>query len=242
LEFAWNLEFGHWKLVIKLMHGLLILNKPKGMTSFSAVNAIHKLIGVKAGHAGTLDPMAEGVLVVLLGKFTKKAKEFESSIKEYEAEITFGIETDSLDSTGKVLSRKEVNITKPQLEEAISQFTGEIEQIPPMVSAIHYKGKRLYELARQGIEVERAPRKITIHKLFLKSFDKDKASFIVSCSKGTYIRTLCADIGAKLGCGAHMSKLTRIKSGDFSIDDALTLEQVFQLHNHGELEKALCQT
>jgi tRNA pseudouridine55 synthase len=224
------------------MHGLLILNKPKGMTSFSAVNAIHKLIGVKAGHAGTLDPMAEGVLVVLLGKFTKKAKEFESSIKEYEAEITFGIETDSLDSTGKVTSRKEVDITKPQLEEAMDQFTGEIEQIPPMVSAIHYKGKRLYELARQGIEVERAPRKITIHKLELKSFEKDRASFVVSCSKGTYIRTLCADIGTKLGCGAHMSKLTRIRSGDFSIDNALTLEQVFKLHNHGDLEKALCLT
>ena len=224
------------------MHGLLILNKPKGMTSFSAVNAIHKLIGVKAGHAGTLDPMAEGVLVVLLGKFTKKAKEFESSIKEYEAEITFGIETDSLDSTGKVTSRKEVDITKPQLEEAMDQFTGEIEQIPPMVSAIHYKGKRLYELARQGIEVERAPRKITIHKLELKSFEKDRASFVVSCSKGTYIRTLCADIGTKLGCVAHMSKLTRIRSGDFSIDNALTLEQVFKLHNHGDLEKALCLT
>jgi len=224
------------------MNGIMILNKPKGMTSFSAVNAIHKLIGVKAGHAGTLDPMAEGVLVVLLGKFTKKAKEFESSIKEYEAEITFGIETDSLDSTGKVTSRKEVNITRPQLEEAMVHFTGEIEQIPPMVSAIHYKGKRLYELARQGIEVERAPRKITIHKLELKSFDKDRASFVVSCSKGTYIRTLCADIGSSLGCGAHMSKLTRIKSGDFSIDNALTLEQVFKLHNRGELEKALCLT
>jgi tRNA pseudouridine55 synthase len=180
--------------------------------------------------------MAEGVLVVLLGKFTKKAKEFESSIKEYEAEITFGIETDSLDSTGKVLSRKEVNITKPQLEDAMGRFTGEIEQIPPMFSAIHHKGKRLYELARQGIEVERAPRKITIHKFFLKSFDKNRASFVVSCSKGTYIRTLCADIGNKLGCGAHMSKLTRIKSGDFSIDNALTLEQVFKLHNRGELE------
>jgi tRNA pseudouridine55 synthase len=222
------------------MNGLLIVNKPKGMTSFSVVNAIHRLIGVKAGHAGTLDPMAEGVLVVLLGKFTKKAKEFESSIKEYEAEITFGIETDSLDSTGKITSKKEVNITKQQLRDVMDLFIGEIEQIPPMVSAIHHKGKRLYDLARQGIEVERSPRKITINKLELRSFDRDRASFVVSCSKGTYIRTLCADIGSRLGCGAHMSKLTRIKSGDFSIDNALTLEQVFKLHNHGELEKALC--
>jgi len=224
------------------MHGIIILNKPKGMTSFAVVDAVHKLTRSKAGHAGTLDPMAEGVLVVLLGRFTKKAKEFESSTKEYEAEITFGIETDSLDSTGKVTSRKEVNITEQQLRETMGQFAGEIEQIPPMVSAIHHKGKRLYELARQGIEVERAPRKITIHKLELKSFDKDRASFVISCSKGTYIRTLCADIGAKLGCGAHMSKLTRIKSGNFSIDKALTLEQVFKLHNRGELEKALCLT
>jgi len=224
------------------MHGVIILNKPKGMTSFAVVNAIHKLTKTKAGHAGTLDPMAEGVLVVLLGKFTKKAKEFESSLKEYEAEITFGIETDSLDSTGRITSRKEVAITEQQLRDVMGQFVGEIEQVPPMVSAIHYKGKRLYELARKGIEVERSPRKITIHKLELKSFSPNKASFIVSCSKGTYIRSLCADIGSKLGCGAHMSKLTRIRSGDFSIDNALTLEEIFKLHNHGELEKALCLT
>lgn len=224
------------------MHGLLILNKPKGMTSFSAVNAIHKLTGVKAGHAGTLDPMAEGILVILLGKFTKKAKEFESSIKEYEAEITFGVETDSLDSTGRITSRKEVNISEQQLKDAMAQFVGEIEQVPPMVSAIHHKGRRLYELAREGIEVERSPRKITIHKLELRSFDGNRASFIVRCSKGTYIRSLCADIGSKLKCGAHMSKLTRIKSGDFSIERALTLEEIFKLHNSGELEKALCQT
>jgi tRNA pseudouridine55 synthase len=224
------------------MHGVIILNKPKGMTSFAVVNTIHKLTKSKAGHAGTLDPMAEGVLVVLLGKFTKKAKEFESSIKEYEAEITFGIETDSLDSTGKITSRKEASISEQQLKDVMGQFAGEIEQVPPMVSAIHYKGKRLYELARAGIEVERAPRKITIHKLELKSFSPSKASFTVSCSKGTYIRSLCADIGSKLGCGAHMSKLTRVKSGDFSIDNALTLEEIFKLHNHGELEKALCLT
>ncbi|MFH1710078.1 MAG: tRNA pseudouridine(55) synthase TruB [bacterium] len=218
------------------MHGLLILNKPKGMTSFSAVNAIHMLTRTKAGHAGTLDPMAEGVLVVLLGKFTKKAKEFESSIKEYETEMTFGIETDSLDSTGRITSRKEPHVTEQKLRDVMCQFVGEIEQVPPMYSAIHHKGKRLYELARKGIEVDRAPRKITIHKLELRSLEGEKASFVVSCSKGTYIRTLCADIGSKLGCGAHMSKLTRVRSGDFSIDNALTLEQVFKLHNRGLLE------
>jgi tRNA pseudouridine55 synthase len=180
--------------------------------------------------------------VVLLGKFTKKAKEFESSVKEYEAEITFGIETDSLDSTGRITSKKDADVAEQQFKDVMEQFVGEIDQIPPMISAIHHKGKRLYELARAGIEVDRAPRKITIHKLEIRSFDGNRASFIVRCSKGTYIRTLCADIGKKLGCGAHMSKLTRIKSGDFSIDKALTLEEIFKLHNSGELEKALCLT
>jgi tRNA pseudouridine55 synthase len=222
------------------MNGILILNKPKGMTSFAVVDQIHKLLNIKAGHAGTLDPMAEGVLVVLLGKSTKKAKEFESSVKEYEAEITFGVETDSLDSTGKVTSTKEFSVSEGQFLEAMNGFIGEIEQIPPMVSAIHYKGKRLYELARKGIEVKREPRKITIHKLELISFDGSKASFRVSCSKGTYIRSLCSDIGTKLGCGAHMSKLTRTRSGDFSIKDAHTLEEVFKLHNGGDLEGAIC--
>jgi len=210
------------------------------MTSFAVVNAIHKLIGVKAGHAGTLDPMAEGVLIVLLGRATKKAQEFEASAKEYDAEITFGVETDSLDATGRITSEKEVNITEQQLKEVILRFIGEIDQIPPMFSAIHYKGKRLYELARRGIEVERAPRRITINSIELKSFGDGKAGVVVSCSKGTYIRTLCADIGTALGCGAHMSKLTRIKSGEYSIDNSYTLEEIFKLKNIGELEKAIC--
>jgi tRNA pseudouridine55 synthase len=218
------------------MHGVIILNKPKGMTSFAVVNTIHKLTKAKAGHAGTLDPMAEGVLIILLGKYTKRASEFVASIKEYEAEITFGIETHSLDSTGKVTSRKEVNVTEDQLREVMREFVGEIEQIPPMVSAIHYKGKRLYELVNDGIEVEREPRKITIHKLELLSFEGRTASFRVSCSKGTYIRSLCADIGAKLGCGAIMSKLTRTRSGEYSISDSISLEEAIRLHNMGKLE------
>jgi len=224
------------------MNGIIIINKPKGMTSFAVVNTIHKLTKVKAGHAGTLDPIAEGVLIILLGRYTKRASEFVASIKEYEAEITFGIETHSLDSTGRITSRKEVNITEQQLREVMDQFVGEIEQIPPMVSAIHYKGKRLYELVNDGIEVEREPRKLTIHRLELLGFEGKKASFRVSCSKGTYIRSLCADIGTKLGCGAHMSKLTRIRSGDFSIDKAITLEEAIKLHNVGKLESVVCQT
>lgn len=223
------------------MNGIIILNKPKGMTSFAVVNTIHKLTKAKAGHAGTLDPMAEGVLIILLGKYTKKAREFEASVKEYETEITFGIETHSLDSTGKVTSKKEVNITEQQLREVMAQFTGEIEQIPPMVSAIHYKGKRLYELVSDGIEVEREPRKITIHKIELLSFEGSRASFRVTCSKGTYIRSLCADIGSRLGCGAHMSKLTRTRSGDYSLGDSITLEEAIKLHNLGKLEGAVCQ-
>jgi len=224
------------------MNGFIVLNKPKGMTSFAAVNAIHKLTRTKAGHAGTLDPMAEGVLIILLGAFTKKAKEFESSIKGYEAEMTFGIETDSLDSTGRITSKNEVSFTEQQLRDAMGRFIGDIDQIPPMVSAIHYKGQRLYDLARKGIEVERAPRKVTIEKLELKSFSGGKAEILVSCSKGTYIRSLCADIGKELGCGAVMSGLTRTRSGDYTLNNALTLEEVFRLHNLGQLEKALCQT
>jgi tRNA pseudouridine55 synthase len=224
------------------MNGLIILNKSKGMTSFSAVNAIHRLLKIKAGHAGTLDPMAEGVLIILLGKFTKKAKEFEASQKEYDAEITFGSETDTLDSTGKITSTSEVNITEEQLRGVMKQFEGEIEQIPPMVSAIKKNGVRLYKLARKGIEIEREPREITIHKLELVGFSGNKARISVVCSKGTYIRSLCADIGKKLGCGAHMSGLTRTRSGDYSIDRSVRLEDLFKMHNIGELDKVICQT
>lgn len=219
------------------MNGVLILNKPKGMTSFAVVNTIHKLTKAKAGHAGTLDPMAEGVLVILLGKATKQAKTFESSEKEYEAEMTLGIETDTLDSTGKVLATRTPEVSREQLTSAMKEFEGEIEQIPPMVSAIKMGGVRLYKLARKGIEVEREPRKITIHKLELLSFDRDKASIRVACSKGTYIRSLCADIGKKLGCGATMSRLTRTRSGEFTLDKAVSLEEAIKLHNIGKLEE-----
>jgi tRNA pseudouridine55 synthase len=218
------------------MNGVLILNKPKGMTSFSVVHTIHKLTKMKAGHAGTLDPMATGILVILLGKATKSAQLFEASQKEYVAEITFGITTDSLDSMGKVLTQKEVNITKEQLLKVMEDFKGEIQQIPPMVSALKKNGVRLYNLARQGITVEREPRNITIFELELLSFEGSKASIRVACSKGTYIRTLCDDIGAKLGCGAHMSALVRTKSGDYTLDDSISLEEAIKLHNLGELE------
>jgi tRNA pseudouridine55 synthase len=186
--------------------------------------------------------MAEGVLVMLIGSATKKAKDFEASDKEYEAEMTFGTETDSLDATGRITSQKEVNISEQQLNETLEQFRGDIEQVPPMVSALKKDGVRLYKLARQGIEIVREPRKITIHKLELMSFDGKKASIRVECTKGTYIRSLCADIGAKLGCGAMMSKLTRTRSGSFKLSDAITLEEAIRLHNLGELEARICPT
>jgi len=222
------------------MNGFLIINKPKGMTSFAVVDTIHKLLKIKAGHAGTLDPMAEGVLIVLLGRATKSAKTFEASDKEYEAEITFGIETDSLDSSGKITSQKTADVKEEQLRRILSEFMGETEQIPPMISALKHKGVRLYKLARAGIEVEREPRKITISKLELLGFSGNKASIRVGCSKGTYIRSLCADIGTKLGCGAHMSKLTRTRSGEYSIDKAVTLENAIRFHNLGKLESLIC--
>jgi tRNA pseudouridine55 synthase len=222
------------------MNGIIVLNKPKGMTSFSVVNTLHKLTKEKAGHAGTLDPMAEGVLVVLLGKATKSAKKFESSEKTYDAEITFGVETDSLDATGKVTKTHDVNITEEQLKEAIKNYIGEIDQIPPMVSAIHHNGRRLYELARLGISVDREPRRVTISEINLRSFSGKSAEISVICSKGTYIRSLCADIGTDLGCGAHMSKLTRTRSGDFNLSDSISLEDAIKLHNTGELEARIC--
>jgi tRNA pseudouridine55 synthase len=223
------------------MQGILVVNKPKGMTSFAVVNAIHKLTKTKAGHAGTLDPMAEGILIIMLGSATKRAQEFEAGEKEYVTEITFGSETDSLDSTGKVLSTKPFDLTEAQLKDVLNTFMGETQQIPPMVSALKKNGVRLYEMARAGITIEREPRKITISEIELISFSGDKAEFRVVCSKGTYIRSICADIGVKLNTVAHMSKLTRTRSGKFKLSDAKSLEEIFKLHNLGELDKLVCQ-
>jgi tRNA pseudouridine55 synthase len=225
------------------MDGIIILDKPQGITSFKAVSIVKAIAKVKkAGHAGTLDPAATGILIVCLGKTCKKASDYMATDKTYQAEITFGITTDSGDADGKIINSAKADITREMVEKILEKFTGEIEQIPPMVSAIHHNGVRLYELARRGIIVERPPRKITINRITFDSFtaaDNPRAVITVDCSKGTYIRTLCEDIGSALGCGAHESMLRRTKSGKFDISQAVTLEHLRALTDNGRLSEAV---
>lgn len=215
------------------MNGVLIIDKPRGITSHDVVDEIRRLFHIrKVGHTGTLDPDATGVLPVCVGKATKIAQFLLSSDKEYEAVMILGIRTDTQDSTGKVISRVEkLNFGEKEVRDTFSNFTGELEQIPPMVSAVRYKGKKLYELARQGIEIERAPRKIRIFELNIMDCEIPRIRFKVVCSKGTYIRTLCLDIGDMLGCGAHQAELIRLRSGPFKLSDAITLKELKEMSN-----------
>jgi len=212
------------------MDGILVVDKPQGWTSHDVVNFIRKRFNIKkAGHAGTLDPMATGVLIILLGSYTKHSDSIMSGKKEYEAVLTLGECTDTQDATGKVVKESKIpEIDKISIERVIAKFTGEIEQVPPMVSALKVNGQALYKLARQGKEIERAPRKIVIEKIILKSFDIKNISFSVICQKGTYIRTLCEDIAKELTACGHMSYLRRVRSGDFCIAQAVTMEQIKQ--------------
>ena len=210
------------------MDGILNINKPKGITSHDVVIQVRKIFHLKkVGHAGTLDPDATGVLVVCLGKATKAVKFLINDDKEYEAIMVLGVSTDSQDASGQVLKRvNELKVSEVEVREAMEKFQGEIEQIPPMISAVHYQGKRLYQLARQGKVVERAPRKVKIFSLKILNMELPRVKFNVVCSKGTYIRTLCADIGEVISCGAHQMELIRIRSGSFHVRDSLTLEEL----------------
>ena len=210
------------------LSGVLLVNKPSGMTSHDVVDAVRKRFNMrKVGHAGTLDPMATGLLIILLGKATKLSNRFSGMDKAYESRLTLGARTDSADSMGNVIETRPIgNISEDDVKNAFSQFLGEIEQVPPMVSAIRHKGKRLYELARKGIVVERPKRKVKIYSLDIQKIDIPNIDFVVSCSKGTYIRTLCEDIGDALGCGGHQSRLHRIRIGDLTVDMARNLEDI----------------
>lgn len=220
------------------MTGIILLDKPNNMTSFSAVNRVRRLLSVKkAGHTGTLDPMATGVLPIALSNCTRFIDLLPVHDKGYVATAKLGVTTDTLDSTGTVLSESEVNVTREQLESVLEKYTGEIEQIPPMYSAISKDGKRLYELARQGIEIEREARKITIYSLSLGSFDGECFSISVECSAGTYIRSLIDDIGKDLGCGAIMTDLRRTSANGFSINNCVTLEELERAVNDGTADK-----
>lgn len=222
------------------MDGILIVNKPQGLTSHDVVDLIRRKFAFKkVGHAGTLDPMATGVLVILIGKYTKSSSKFLNDDKEYDATLVLGATSDTLDAWGKIVPTGGFSGPGPEngiLKEIFKKFTGPIEQMPPAYSAVKYKGKKLYQLARKGIEVRMEPRKVTIKSLEISSIDGNEVSFKVLCSKGTYVRQLASDIGAALGCGAYLSKLCRTRSGKYGIREAVSMDELNRMDG-AELEQ-----
>lgn len=225
------------------MNGILNIIKPPGMTSFDVVAYIRGLAGTKkTGHTGTLDPLAAGVLTVCLGNATGAIEFLVDKDKLYRAELTLGITTDTQDSSGAVLTEKAVDSSDEQIEAAINSFTGSYAQLPPMYSALKVNGRKLYELAREGVSVDRALREVEIYSIgVIKIYRNEhvKVLFDIHCSKGTYIRTLCADIGERLGCGGHMSFLLRKRAGAFTLEEAATLEEIRALAAEGSLQSAM---
>lgn len=218
------------------MNGIIVIDKPKGRTSHDMVYFIRRMTGIKkVGHTGTLDPDATGVLPLCIGNGTKVSDMLLESDKCYRAELILGKTTDTQDLSGNVIEEKEVNLREEEIIKAVESFVGEIEQIPPMYSAIKQDGKKLYELARKGIEVERKPRRVTVNEITIVKIDKNTVTIDVDCSKGTYIRTLCSDIGEKLGCGGCMGNLRRTKAGMFNIDESHTVEEIEKLKENGKL-------
>jgi tRNA pseudouridine55 synthase len=216
------------------MNGILIVDKPQGWTSHDVVA---KLRGIyrerRIGHSGTLDPMATGVLVVFLGRATRAVELCENDEKEYVAELLLGTVTNTQDTTGEVLETRPVDVSQEELERVLEQFTGPQSQIPPMYSAVKIGGKKLYELARKGQSVARKPREITISELELLERQGDTCRLRIRCSKGTYVRTLCHDIGAALGCGGCMSSLRRTRAGRFTLDSAVSMEDIQKAQEQG---------
>lgn len=208
--------------------GFLVVDKPAGITSHDVVDRIRRVFGIrKVGHLGTLDPLGTGVLVLAVGKATKSVKFFINDDKDYRAMMLLGTRTDSQDTDGKVLeTRDHSSVTREDIENTLADFKGDIKQIPPMVSAKKMNGKRLYKLHRKGIEVHREPKEITVYDIRLEDFSPPVATVFLSCSKGTYVRTICSDIGEKLGCGGCMSGLVRLRSGCFTIEEAHTVEDI----------------
>lgn len=220
--------------------GVLLLDKPEGMSSNWALQLSRRLINAqKAGHTGTLDPFATGLLPLAFGNATKYSADLLHADKRYEAVLRFGSRTDTLDKTGEVTEFSELRPTREQLEAVLPEFTGEIEQIPPMYSAIKRDGRNLYDLARRGIVVERHPRKVTVHRLELMDFDGETAKLDVCVSKGTYIRVLADDIGRKLNCFAHLESLRRTEVGALKIADAVAFEVIDDKTKTVEQRRAL---
>ena len=209
------------------MNGIVIVDKPQGWTSQDVTARLRRVFNTRRiGHGGTLDPMATGVLPVFVGRATRGVEFFEHAEKTYEAVLRLGITTDTEDVTGTVLERRPVALTEQEFLNILPQFRGEIQQVPPMYSALKVGGQKLCDLARQGKEVERKPRAITIHKLECLEFSGETARLLVHCSKGTYIRTLCKDIGEALGCGGCMEALRRVTAGEYTIEEAVPLQQL----------------
>lgn len=211
-----------------IQDGILVINKPKGITSHDVVDFVRKKLKIKrVGHCGTLDPVATGVLVILIGKCTKLFNQFMVLDKEYSATLTLGARTTSGDVQGEVIEKKEFShVTEENVNKALAAFIGENMQVPPMVSALKYKGKRLYDLARKGKEVKRLPRKVHIKELSLLKFSLPDIRFKVKCSRGTYVRQLAEDIASELGCVGFISQIERLSIGRFNIKDSLSLSQV----------------
>lgn len=232
-------------MICGVMNGIIVINKPLGRTSHDMVYFARRLTGVKkVGHTGTLDPDASGVLPVCIGSATKVADMLTLSDKRYRAELVLGMTTDTQDASGGVLTECAVNVSAEEIEKAVKSFEGDIEQIPPMYSAIKQNGKKLYELARKGIEVERKKRRITIREINIEEIklEEGRVKIDVLCSKGTYIRTLCYDIGMKLGVGAYMNTLQRTVTGPFTISDSYTTEELTKMKEAGTLETAIIPT
>lgn len=221
------------------MNGILCVYKEKDYTSFDVVAVMRKICGTKKiGHGGTLDPMATGVLPIFIGKATKAIDLMPDNTKGYRAGFRLGLVSDTQDITGKIISQNAVSIKNSDFDTALQEFKGRISQIPPMYSAVKVNGKRLYDLARKGIEVERKPRQITVFSIEVDSFDGIKGYLNISCSKGTYVRTIIHDLGQKLGCGAVMTELERTQSNGLNLDKANTLDFYKQLSSN-ELREML---
>lgn len=226
----------------KIMDGIIIINKTKGCTSHDIVYKIKKMLNEKVGHTGTLDPMAEGVLPILVGKGTLASKYLINHDKKYIVELQLGTKTDTADGEGKIVKQQPVNkeiLTTKNIEKILQSFVGKQEQIPPIYSAIKINGKKLYEYARKGQEIELKPRKIEIYniKLINYSVEEKQIKFEVFCGKGTYIRSLCEDIAIKFGTVGYMKSLKRIQVGDFKIEDSITIDELNNIIQKNELDK-----
>ena len=215
----------------KNVNGILLLDKPVGLTSTQALGRVKFLLGAKkAGHGGTLDPFASGVLIIFFGTATKLSQTHLGADKSYATTLRLGVKTNTADLEGEAISERPVHVTMAQLEQTVQRFVGEIDQVPPMYSSIRKNGKHLYEYARAGIEVEREARHLTIYNMMICEArldgDKPEVDLCVECSKGTYIRTLGEDIGEALGCGARLSALRRIRSGEFDLTQCVSLAEL----------------